>query len=153
MAIKYPSGCTTNSSRRVFCEELIEQLRLWHNVQCAGKTAEEARKFRAGSYKVKEKAVFLEMFTLERDILSTSFWKPKATDVGAIKVAYPVGLDKNSEASKYAFTFELAEILVKAGNAETKEHHVLLQELGDLKEATVSKKYWDADSTDIDGIT
>ena len=145
MSIKYPLACTTDASRHIFCIELAEKLRLWHDTQCAGMSARKAAIWRKLNYLPQEKLTRNDASIYGVSMLATAYWKPVLADaIKAGAVVYPGGLNLTNEGSKLAFLFELHQKLRADGRDIQFDLDVKLvtEEMGSVEASAKNTKYW-----------
>jgi len=107
--IKYPPDCVNEAQKLSFLYSLQEKLRVWHNTQCSGKTAEFARQFRDQQFYPKMRSLSLEIGNNIETASAAKYWAVNGTNISAGTVVYPKTLNQTNEGSKLSFLYALAE--------------------------------------------
>ena len=117
MPVNFPSNCNTEASRLSFTTKLVKAVLIpWHNAQCAGMTASEAKAWRDTVYKPKFKIADAEKNANRAIAEAGVFWNPhKPTHWVGNAVVYPPGLDQANEGSRMSFLIGLERKLYDSG--------------------------------------
>jgi len=146
MSVEFPVNCNNEASRWSFSTKLNEVLRLWHNEQCAGKTAKEADRWRKANFYPKIKTVMQARNEQIEVARIGGFWNPKVPDhVSGGIINYPSGLDQDNEGSRAVFLFGLEIKVIKEMDKE-----VIRGGLAQAKKDAIENNYWSPVLEDIE---
>lgn len=147
MIINFPGNCNNEASRWSFCIEFNEILRLWHNENCHGMTAQEADTWRKENFYPRSKLV---MFARNEQIGIArvgGFWNPRVPyHVQDGVITYPSGLNQDNEGSRASFLFGLE---VKAVNDIDLE--AIRNAIVQAKEDAIDNSFWNPSLGSISG--
>ena len=150
MGVTFPNGCDNEASRLSFTIKLINGVLIpWHNAQCAGMTADEAKVWRTANFRPKFQVVDAER-NANRAIAEVGvFWNPhKPTHWVGNAVVYPPGLDQNNEGSRMAFLIGLRARLYESG-MEHSEMADLNERINQAKDDAINTSPWNPTLEDI----